>query len=138
MYNICISTKNGFAYMEIEPRHVKSGNLHMRNQRQRSAADWQLIHVFVFATWLVRSLFYLNSKFQASSNLLWLFRRVCVGPGQKHRSSAGPKGGLRGTCPPPPPKRPKVPLKTTIFFSCTAERKGWGGGTDRAVTPACK
>ena len=45
-----------------------------------------------------------------------------------------PRGGLRGTC---PPKRPKVPVKTTkkkLFFSCTAERKGWGrGGTDRAV-----
>ena len=66
--------------MEIEPRHVKTGILHMRKQRQRSAA----ISVFVFATWLVRSLFYLNPKFQASSNLPCLYRRVC-GPGQKPR-----------------------------------------------------
>ena len=30
-------------------------------------------------------LFYLNPKFQASSHLLWLYSRVCVGPGRKPR-----------------------------------------------------
>ena len=40
----------------------------------------QLISVFVFATWLVQSLFYLNPNFQASSHLLWLYRPVCVRP----------------------------------------------------------
>ena len=30
----------------------------------------QLIRAFVFATWIVQSLFYLNSKFQASSHFL--------------------------------------------------------------------
>ena len=40
-------------------------------------------HAFVFATWIVQSLFYLNPKFQASSYLLWLYSPVCVGPSRK-------------------------------------------------------
>ena len=43
----------------------------------------QLISAFVFVTWIVQSLYFLNPKFQASSNLLWLYLRpVCVGPGR--------------------------------------------------------
>ena len=45
----------------------------------------KLISAFVFATWIVQSFFYLNSKFQASSHLLWLYSLVCVGPGRKTR-----------------------------------------------------
>ena len=40
-----------------------------------------------------------------------------------------------------PPEETKSALKNdkkNNTFSCTAERKGGGGGTDRAVTPACK
>ena len=48
-----------------EPRYEKTSFLHMRKQRRRSAA--QLISAFVFATWIVQSLFYLNPKFQAST-----------------------------------------------------------------------
>ena len=33
----------------------------------------QLISAFVFATWIVQSLYFLNPKFQASSYLLWLY-----------------------------------------------------------------
>ena len=33
-------------------------------------------------TYVVQSLYFLNPKFQASSNLLWLYRLVCVRPGQ--------------------------------------------------------
>ena len=40
---------------------------------------------FVFAIWIVQSLYYLNPKFQASSHLVWLYSQVCVGPGQKPR-----------------------------------------------------
>ena len=43
----------------------------------------KLIIAFVFATRIVQFLFYLNPKFQASSPLLWLYRPVCVRPGQK-------------------------------------------------------
>ena len=42
-----------------------------------------LISAFVFATWIVQSLYFLNPKFHASSHLLWLYSLVCVGPGQK-------------------------------------------------------
>ena len=43
----------------------------------------QLISTFVLATKIVQSLFFVNPKFQASSHLLWLFSRVCVGPNRK-------------------------------------------------------
>ena len=43
----------------------------------------ELISAFVFATWIVQSLFYLNTKFPASNNVLWLYSPVCVGPGRK-------------------------------------------------------
>ena len=32
---------------------------------------------------VVQSLYFLNSKFQAFSHLLWLYSLVCVGPGRK-------------------------------------------------------
>ena len=38
-----------------------------------------------FATRIVQSLFFLNPKFQASSNLLWLYSPASVGPGRKPR-----------------------------------------------------
>ena len=44
-----------------------------------------MISAFVFATWKVQSLYFLNPKFQASSHLLWLYSPVCVGPGRKPR-----------------------------------------------------
>ena len=43
------------------------------------------ISAFVFAIRIAQSLYYLNPKFQASSHILWLYRTVCVGPGQKPR-----------------------------------------------------
>ena len=46
----------------------------------------QLI-IFVFATWVVPFLLYLYPKFQDSSFLLWVYRPVCVGPGQKFPNS---------------------------------------------------
>ena len=49
------------------------------------AVTAQLISTFVFAIWIVQSLFYLNPKFQASSHLLWLYSPVCVDPGRKSR-----------------------------------------------------
>ena len=36
------------------------------------AVTAKLISPFVFATWIVQSLYFLNPKFQASSHLLWL------------------------------------------------------------------
>ena len=40
----------------------------------------QLISAFVFAIWIVQSLYYINLIFQASCQLLWLYSPVCVGP----------------------------------------------------------
>ena len=47
------------------------------------AVTAKLISAFVFATRIVQPLYYLNSKFQASSHLLWLYSPVGVGPGRK-------------------------------------------------------
>ena len=49
------------------------------------AVTTQLISSFVFAIYLVQSLYFLNSKFQVSSNLFWLFSLVCVQFGRKPR-----------------------------------------------------
>ena len=43
------------------------------------AVTAKLISTFVFATRIVQSLYFLNTKFQASSHLLWLYSLVCVG-----------------------------------------------------------
>ena len=51
----------------------------------KDAVTAQLISAFVFAIRIVKSLYYLNPKFQASSHLLWLYSPVCVGPGRKPR-----------------------------------------------------
>ena len=40
------------------------------------AVTAKLISAFVFATRIVQSLYFLNSKFQASSHLLWLYSLV--------------------------------------------------------------
>ena len=55
---------------------------HMRYEKT-GAVTAQLSSTFIFATWIVQSLFYLNPKFQASSHLLWVYIQVCVGPGRK-------------------------------------------------------
>ena len=43
------------------------------------AVTAKLISAFVFATWIVQSLSFLNPKFQVPSHLLWLRSPVCVG-----------------------------------------------------------
>ena len=49
------------------------------------AVTAKLISAFVFATRIVQSLYFLNTKFQASSLLLWLFSPVGVEPRRKPR-----------------------------------------------------
>ena len=48
-------------------------------------ADKLRISAFVFATRIVKSLYFLNPKFQAFSYLVWLYSPDCVGPGRKPR-----------------------------------------------------
>ena len=57
-----------------ELRHEKTNVLPMRIPK--------LIGAFVFATWIVQSLYFLNTKFPASNHLQWLYSPVCVKPGQ--------------------------------------------------------
>ena len=71
--------------VSLEPRQERTRFLHMRKQRRRSA---MLISTFVFTTWTVWSLYFLNLKFQASSHLLWLYSRTCVQRGWKARRQA--------------------------------------------------
>ena len=55
------------------------------DQLRSNWAAGQLISAFVFAIRIVKSLYNLNPKFQASSHLVWLYSLVCVGPGRKPR-----------------------------------------------------
>ena len=65
-----------------EPCHEKTGFWHMRKQR---------LSTFVFATWIVRSFFYLNPKFQAASTEP---SSVAVQPGLCRTWSETPKTGF--------------------------------------------
>ena len=78
-----------------EPRHEKTGFLHMRKTKTQIsfAVTAKLISAFVFATLIVQSLYFLNPKFQVSSHLLWLYSLVCVGPGRKPRRPVFSQGG---------------------------------------------
>ena len=49
------------------------------------AVTAKLISAYVFATWIVQTLYFLNPTFQASSQLLWLYSLVCIGHGRKPR-----------------------------------------------------
>ena len=42
----------------------------------------KLINTFVFATGIVKFIYFLNPKFPASNHLLLLHNPVCVGPGR--------------------------------------------------------
>ena len=80
---ICFIVHNTF-----EPPHQKTNvqSAYMRKQRRRPALlTAQLISAFVFATQIVQSLFYINPKLQATSQLLWWYRLVCFWPGLKHK-----------------------------------------------------
>ena len=47
------------------------------------AVTAKLISAFVFTTWIVQYLYFLNAKFPASSHLQLLYSIVCVRPGPK-------------------------------------------------------
>ena len=59
----------------------------------KDAVTAKLIIAFVFATWTVQFLFYLNAKSQDSSRPLWLYSPVCVGPGRKSGRPIFPERG---------------------------------------------
>ena len=60
-----------------------TNNLHIYAKpkaRISFAVTAKLISVFVFATWIVQFLYFLNPKFPASSHILFLHSSFCVGP----------------------------------------------------------
>ena len=59
----------------------------------------KMISAFVFATWIVQDLFYLNPTIQASSLIQWLHSPVCVGPGGKPRRPVFSHRGSYVDCP---------------------------------------
>ena len=79
----------------IEPRYEKIGFLHMQKTKTQIsfAVTAKLISAFVFATWIVQCLYFLNPKFPVSSHRLWLYSPVFVGPGRKPRRPVFSKRG---------------------------------------------
>ena len=73
-------------YCIIEPLREKTNNLHKlceNKDADQLRGSREAISVFVFATWIVQSLYLLNTKFHVSSYLLSLYNPVCVRPGRK-------------------------------------------------------
>ena len=69
-----------FKGIQTEPQRLNSCFLNMRKHRRRSVIA-QLISAFVFATYIVQSILFLNPKFQVcTSHRLLLCSPVCVGP----------------------------------------------------------
>ena len=69
-------------FLGVLPCSPQNKLVNAKPEDQQSASA-QLISVFVFATQIVGSQFFLDSIFQASSLLLWLYWPVCVGSGRK-------------------------------------------------------
>ena len=74
------------AFYHISPVIRKPAFAYAKTKTQISfAVTAKLISVFVCAIRKVQFLFYLNTKFQASSHILSLCSLVCVRPGRKPR-----------------------------------------------------
>ena len=72
---LCIFTLKMSLFVR-KPAYCICDNKDADQLRGNCEADQRL----VFATWIVQSLFYLSSKFQASSHLQWVYSLVCVRP----------------------------------------------------------
>ena len=87
---LCIEkmrNKSQISLTRNEPRHEKTGFLHMRKKKSQIsfAVTAKMISAFVFATLIEQSLCFLNIKFQASSHIVWFYSLVCAGPGRTPR-----------------------------------------------------
>ena len=86
-----------------ELRHEKTGYFaYAKTKTQISfAVSAKLFSAFVFVTPIVQALYFLYTKFQASSHLVWLYSLVCVGPGRKPRRPVlSQRGSKYPTCHP--------------------------------------
>ena len=85
----------GISTLILKPTHCYMSRVvrnrffaYAKTKTQISFAETaKLISAFVFATKIVQSLYFLYTKFQASSHLVWLYSPVYVGPGQKPRKT---------------------------------------------------
>ena len=97
MYAASLSIEDVFKGAN-EPRREKTSFFaYAKTKTQLSSeADQRL----VFATYIVQSLYFLNTKFQASNHLVWLYSLVCVRPGRKSRRPVfSQRGSNNGTVP---------------------------------------
>ena len=86
----------------------KPAFLHKNYAKTKMQISFAVISAFVFTTWIVQSLYFLNPKFLTSNHLMWLYSPICIGPGRKPR---GPVFSQRGSffsvsmhfCVPAPP-----------------------------------
>ena len=97
---ILCSRNNVVSSHIYEPRHEKTGFCICENKgadqlRGNREADQRLC--FRYTDRIVQSIYFLNTKFQASSHLLWLYSPVCVGPGRKPRRPVFSQRGSYGT-----------------------------------------
>ena len=92
-------------------------NWHMRKTKPQIsfAVTAKLISVFVFATRIVQSLYFVNPKFQVPSYLQWLSSPVCVGAGLSPRR---PVFWRRGS-------NIYSPFMKTPAFLCMWKEKHW-------------
>ena len=77
-----------YVWLRYEPRYEKTVFFfaYTKTKTQiRCAVTAQLISAFVFATRIKQSLYFLFTKFQAYSHLVWLYTLVCIRPGRKPR-----------------------------------------------------
>ena len=77
----CLDTSDQMSLVMRKPAFCICENKDADQLRGNREADQRLC----FATRIVKYLYFLNPKFQASSHLLWLYSLVCVGPGRKPR-----------------------------------------------------
>ena len=70
--------------IKYEPPHGKKQHSALAKTKApiSFALTGELISAFVFSTWIVQFLYFLNPKFPASYHLLRLYRPVCVRPGR--------------------------------------------------------
>ena len=97
----------------------------------RFAVTAKLISAFVFATFIVQFLFFLNWKFQASSHLLCLYSSVCVRPGRKpQRPVFSHHGSYKSETESYQTKSPTKIIKLTVTY------KSWF--KDIILVPICR
>ena len=109
----CLNFILNIVTVTYEPCHEKTSlPTQVKTKTQISfAVTAKLISTFVFATRIVQSPYFLNSKFQASSHLQWLYSPVYVGPGWKPRRPVFSQRGSYERC----QEKPSLPTQADLL-----------------------